>query len=320
VRADRLLSLMLLLRSRGRMSAAALAAELEVSTRTVLRDIEALSGAGIPVYAERGRAGGFALLPGYTTDLTGLTPDEALALLTAGSRADPEPLGLAPALASAMRKVLAAMPDARRATATRAAGRVRVRRGGFLREPEPEEGPLDAVRAAVFGGRRLRIRYATRDETGAGGWRTVDPLGLVDAGGRWYLLATRDGADRTYRVSRIRAAVALDEPADRPDDVDLDRLWQERRARFAAALTPWPVTVAVQRDRRAELARAAIAVRSERADEAGHLIMDVDFSGIEHAVAALWRMGPDAEALAPPALRQRLAARAAAMARRYPPP
>ena len=145
MRADRLLALMLLLRSRGRLSAATLARELEVSTRTVLRDVEALSSAGVPIYAERGRAGGFALLPGFTTDLTGLTPDEALALLTAGSRSDAAALGMAPALASAMRKVLAAMPDARRDAATSAAERVAVRRAGFLRETDAD-GPIDAVR------------------------------------------------------------------------------------------------------------------------------------------------------------------------------
>jgi predicted DNA-binding transcriptional regulator YafY len=318
VRADRLLSLLLLLRSRGRMSAAALAAELEVSARTVLRDVEALSAAGIPVYAERGRAGGFALLPGFTTDLTGLTPDEALALLAAGSRANAEALGLAPALASAMRKVLAAMPESRRAGATEAAGRVAVRRAGFLREPAPE-GPLDTVREAVFAGRRLRIRYAARGAAGAAGWRTVDPVGLVDAGGRWYLLAVRDGADRTYRMSRITEAVVLDEPADRPSDVDLERLWEQRRAEFAASLPVWPVTVLVRAERRAALVGGSGRVRAERPGAPGWLELELDFGGPDHAAEVLWRLGPDAQALAPPELRRRLADRAAAMSTRYPP-
>src|SRR3954464_4718435 len=115
MRADRLVSLVLLLRQHGRLSATALARELEVSTRTVLRDIEALSAAGVPVYAERGRHGGFALLPGYSTDLTGLNHDEALARLVAGSRGDGA--GMAPALASAMRKVVAGLPAAQRESA-----------------------------------------------------------------------------------------------------------------------------------------------------------------------------------------------------------
>ena len=317
VRADRLLSLMLLLRSRGRMSAAALATELEVSTRTVLRDVEALSTAGIPVYAERGRDGGFALLPGFTTDLTGLTPDEALALLAAGSRASAEALGLAPALASGMRKVLAAMPDARRDVATRAAERVVVRRGGFLRDAEPD-GPLDAVRQAVFAGRRLRIRYAARD--GEERLRTVDPIGLVSAGGRWYLLATRDGEDRTYRVSRMREAALSDEPADRPAGVDLERLWASRRARFAATLERFVVTVLVRDGHRAGVADLALGVPAERPDRPGWLRLEVTYDGPDHAVQALWRLGDDAEVLAPATVRERLAARAAAMAARYAPP
>src|SRR3954454_9592687 len=119
MRADRLVSLVLLLRQRGRLTADVLARELDVSTRTVLRDVEALSAAGVPVYAERGRHGGFALLPGYTTDLTGLTHDEALALLVAGSQTAPPSSGGVPALASAMRKIVAALPQQRRAAATR---------------------------------------------------------------------------------------------------------------------------------------------------------------------------------------------------------
>lgn len=314
MRADRLLSLMLLLRSRGRMSAAALAAELEVSPRTVLRDVEALSTAGIPVYAERGRAGGFALLPGFTTDLTGLTPDEALALLAAGSRASAEALGLAPSLASGMRKVLAAMPDARRDAATRSAERVVVRRGGFLRDAEPD-GPLDVVRQAVFAGRRLRIRYAARD--GEERLRTVDPIGLVSAAGRWYLLATRDGADRTYRVSRIGEAVVLDEQADRPAGVDLEQLWAARRASFAATLERFVVTVLVREGHRGGVAGIALGVQDERSERPGWLRLEVAYDGPDHAVQALWQLGADAEVLAPAAVRERLAAGAVEMARRY---
>ncbi len=187
MRADRLLSLMLLLRRRGRMTAAALAGELECSVRTVLRDIEALSAAGVPVYAERGRHGGFALLGGYSTDLTGLTHAEATALFTAGSRATSTSLGMAPALASAMRKLVAAMPEPQRQSAERATERVLVQPGGWLDQPEPP-GLLSVIQQAVFTDRRLKICYPSRGE--AARWRTVDPVGLVHAAGRWYLLAT----------------------------------------------------------------------------------------------------------------------------------
>jgi predicted DNA-binding transcriptional regulator YafY len=321
VRADRLLSLLLLLQHRGRMSATALARELEVSTRTVLRDVEALSTAGVPVYAERGRDGGFALLPGYSTDLTGLTADEALALLVAGSRAAPPAPGMAPALASAMRKVVAALPQRQRDSATEAAGRMLVRPDGMIPRPAgsaPAEDPrFCAVRRAVFSGRKLRIRYAAAEEEPR--WRTVDPIGLVSARGQWYLLAFRDGADRTYRVSRMQEVEELSEPADRPPGVDLERVWEERRARFAAGFTELTVVVRVREAGRARLVDRARRVHAERPDGDGWLRVELDFGGLDHAVAMVWALGPDAEVLAPAPLREALAERAAATARRYAP-
>src|SRR5688500_8376639 len=237
MRADRLVSLVLLLRQHGRLSAAALARELEVSTRTVLRDIEALSAAGVPVYAERGRHGGFALLPGFQTELTGLNHDEALALLVAGSRRGAQAFGLGSALASAMRKVVDALPEGYPATAAGAAERLLIDPGTDLlsRRVVAEEVPdavVAEVRRAVFAGHKLRIRYAAVDQEAK--WRTVDPIGLVTVREQGYLLATRSGEDRTYRLSRIEAAEELAEPAQRPDRVDLDRAWQERGTRFRA--------------------------------------------------------------------------------------
>lgn len=165
VRADRLVSLVLLLRQRGLLPAATLARELEVSTRTVLRDIEALSAAGVPVYAERGRHGGFALLPGFQTELTGLNHDEALALLVAGSRRGAQAFGLGSALASAMLKVVDALPDSHRHTAIGAVERLLIDPETDLlsRRLVTEEVPYGTVaeiRRAVFAGHRLRIHYA----------------------------------------------------------------------------------------------------------------------------------------------------------------
>lgn len=314
MRADRLLSLVLLLRHRGRMTATQLARELEVSSRTVMRDVEALSAAGIPVYAERGRDGGFALLPGFTTDLTGLTHDEALALLTAQSRATPEALGLGPAFAAAVRKVIAAMPDSARRTAVDAADRVLAGQAGWLSEPEAD-AHLAAVRRAVFAGRRLRLRYAARDEPAR--WRTVDPVGLVEAGGRWYLLATRDGAERTYRLSRVEAVEEVDEPAHRGPDVDLEEVWRRRRAAFTAVLPRVAATVRVRTTRRPELVAACIEITGERPDGPDHLCVDVAFGDLHHAERVVWMLGDAAEALAPAALRDLVAARAAAVAGLY---
>jgi predicted DNA-binding transcriptional regulator YafY len=320
VRADRLVSLVLLLRQRGRLSAAALARELEVSTRTVLRDIEALSAAGVPVYAERGRHGGFALLPGFQTELTGLNHDEALALLVAGSRRGAQAFGLGAALASAMRKVVDALPENYRATAAGAAQRLLIDPGTDLlsRRLVAEEVPdsiVAEVRRAVFAGHKLRIHYAAADQ--APQWRTVDPIGLVTVRDQGYLLATKSGADRTYRLSRILAAEELAEPAQRPDQVDLDRVWQERGTRFRTGGDQVTVLVRVNPARREDLVGTALAVRAEEADTDGWLRLEVTFQDSRHAEWALWQLATNAEALAPQWLRTSLRNRAATVATYY---
>ncbi|MGW2147538.1 helix-turn-helix transcriptional regulator [Nonomuraea bangladeshensis] len=320
MRADRLVSLVLLLRQYGRLSATALARELEVSTRTVLRDIEALSAAGVPVYAERGRNGGFALLPGFRTELTGLNHDEALALLVAGSRRGAQAFGLGSALASAMLKVVDALPDGYRDTAAGAAERL-------LIEPEidllsrrlaDEEVPgvvAAEVLRAVFAGHKLDIHYAAEGREPR--WRTVDPVGLVTVRDRGYLLATRSGEDRTYRLSRILAARELDEPAQRPDRVDLDRAWQERSTRFRNGGDQVTVLVRLDPARREDLVRTAVAVIAEEVDADGRLRMEVSFQDHRHARWALWQLATYAEALAPQWLRDYLHDRAVALAGRY---
>ncbi|TXK34901.1 YafY family protein [Nonomuraea sp. C10] len=320
MRADRLVSLVLLLRQHGRLSATALARELEVSTRTVLRDIEALSAAGVPVYAERGRHGGFALLPGFRTELTGLNPDEALALLVAGSRRGAQAFGLGSALASAMLKVVDALPESYRDTAAGAAERLLIDPETDLlsRRLVAEEVP-DAVAAevlrAVFAGHKLRIHYEAADQ--APEWRTVDPIGLVTVRDRGYLLATRSGADRTYRLSRILAAQELAEPAQRPDRVDLDLAWQERSTRFRAGGDQVTVVVRLDPARREDLVGTALAVLAEETDPDGRLRLEVTFQDRRHAEWALWQLSTNAEALAPQWLRDSLRARATAVATRY---
>ncbi len=320
MRADRLISLILLLRRRGRLSAVALARELEVSTRTVLRDIEALSAAGVPVYAERGRHGGFALLPGFRTELTGLNHEEALALLVAGSRRGAQAFGLGSALASAMLKVIDALPESYRDSAAGAAERL-------LIDPEidllsrrlvAEEVPdtiVAEVRRAVLAGHKLRLHYAAAGQ--APKWHMVDPIGLVTVRDRGYLLATRSGADRTYRLSRILAAEELAEPAQRPERVDLDRAWQERSTRFRTGGDQVAVLVRVDPARREDLAGTALAVRAEEADADGWLRLEATFQDARHAEWALWQLATDAEALAPQWLRDALRDRAAAIATRY---
>ncbi|NXY93715.1 WYL domain-containing protein [Streptomyces sp. BR123] len=319
MRADRLVSLVLLLRQRGRLTADTLARELEVSTRTVLRDIEALSAAGVPVYAERGRHGGFALLPGFRTELTGLNQDEALALLTAGSGRGEQAFGLGSALASAMRKVVDALPESHQATASDAAQRFLVEPKTDLlsRRPVTEEVPgttMIEIRRSVLAGSKLRIHYAATDQ--APQWRTVDPIGLVTVRDRGYLLATRSGADRTYRLSRVLAAEELPEPAQRPNAVDLDRVWRERCAQFLSG-DHIAVLVRVNPERREDLLSTVVAVRAAEPDADGWLRLEVTFQDLRHAEWALWQLSTDAEALAPALLRTALRNRAAAIATRY---
>ncbi|MEU5458282.1 DeoR family transcriptional regulator [Streptomyces sp. TSRI0445] len=319
MRADRLVSLVLLLRQRGRLTADTLARELEVSTRTVLRDIEALSSAGVPVYAERGRHGGFALLPGFRTELTGLNHDEALALLAAGSGRGGQVFGLGAALASAMRKVVDALPESHQAVAGDAAQR-------FLVDPEADllsrrtvtdevpDTTMPAVRRAVLAGHKLRIHYAATGR--APQWRTVDPIGLVTVRDRGYLLATRSGEDRTYRLSRVLAAEELPDAAERPDRVDLDRIWRERSARF---LSDDHITalVRVSPMRREELLGTVRAVRAEGLEADGWSRLEVTFQDARHAEWAVWQLGTDAEVLSPQSLRTALRDRAATIVARY---
>lgn len=320
MRADRLVSLVLLLRQHGRLSASVLARELEVSTRTVLRDIEALSAAGVPVYAERGRHGGFALLPGFRTELTGLNHDEALALLVAGSRRGAQAFGLGSALASAMLKVVDALPDSYRHTAAGAAGRLLIdpetdllsRR---LTDEEVPDATMAEVLRAVFAGHKLRIHYAAWNQPPS--WRTVDPVGLVTVRERGYLLATRSGEDRTYRLSRILAAEKLSEPAQRPDRVDLDRAWQERGTRFREGGDQVTVRVRLNPARREDLVATALAVLAEETGPDGLLRLEVTFQDARHAEWALWQLAADAEALTPRWLRDSLRDRAATLAARY---
>lgn len=319
MRADRLVSLVLLLRQRGQLTADVLARELEVSTRTVLRDIEALSAAGVPVYAERGRHGGFSLLPGFRTELTGLNHDEALALLAAGTGRGEQVFGLGSALASAMRKVVDALPESHLTAANDAAQR-------FLFDPETDllsrrldvdEVPKETmaeVRQAVLTGHKLRLRYASRGQ--APRRCVVDPIGLVTVREKGYLLATEAGTDRTFRMSRVLEAYELSEPAQRPDHVDLERLWAERCAQFLAE-GHIAVRVRVNPARRDQLLDMAEAVRAEAPDPDGWLRLEVTFQDLWHAEWAMWQLDTDAESLAPQELRAALYQRAQAVSDRY---
>src|SRR6201991_5063633 len=219
-----------------------------------------------------------------------------------------------------MLKVVDALPESYRDTAAGAAERLLIDPETDLlsRRLVAEEVP-DAIVAevlrAVFAGHKLRIHYAAVDQTPK--WRTVDPVGLVTVRDRGYLLATRSGADRTYRLSRVLAAKELAEPAQRPDRVDLDRAWQERSTRFRTGGDQVAVLVRVHPARREDLVGTALAVRAEEADSDGWLRLEVTFQDSRHAEWALWQLSTNAEALAPQWLRTALRNRASAIATRY---
>lgn len=221
VRADRLVATLLLLQTRGRVTAAEVAAELEVSERTARRDLDALSAAGLPVYATQGRNGGWALLGGARTDLSGLNAAEARALfLVAGpsSNATPE-------LKAALRKLVRALPEPFRAGAQAASTAVVIDPAGWGRTVSTAEPPhLAELQRAVVDGVQVDLEYTDRE--GSATTRRVHPLGLVTKGTVWYLIANTANGLRTFRVWRVRAVVVTDDPVERPDGFDLAAEWQ----------------------------------------------------------------------------------------------
>jgi predicted DNA-binding transcriptional regulator YafY len=216
MRADRLVAVLLLMQARGRVTAAELADELEVSVATARRDLEALSAAGVPVYPQSGRGGGWSLVGGARTDLTGLTASEAQALfLLAGPAAS-----VAPEVKSALRKLVQALPGTFRADAEAAASAVMIdaARWGEPGRPRPEI--VDTLQGAVVQRRKVRFWYKQRE-------RRVSPLGLVDKDGIWYLLAGTPDGQRTFRVDRMGGTAITDDPAERPSDFDLSVAWEQ---------------------------------------------------------------------------------------------
>lgn len=313
MRADRLLQIILLLQRHPRLSARELAERLEVSTRTVTRDMEALSAAGVPVYTERGRNGGCVLLPGYRADVSGLTPTEAQALFAwSGRAALSDELGLHDALRSAMGKLSATLPVKLQDEAEALSDVILVDRRRWFAETE-STGALPALRQAVVAGRRLRIRYASAGASRAER-RTVDPWGLVEQAGRWYLVAAHRGTARMFRVSRIEQVEVLDQAAERPAGLDLQAEWQRLRAGFEREQPPAAeITLRVRPDVAALFRRASngLLVSGRQPtevpaadDEWPHLLMPFRTAGA--ACSILLGFGGAVEVLDPPAIRQEL--------------
>ncbi|MEU3960208.1 WYL domain-containing protein [Streptomyces buecherae] len=264
MKSDRLLSILLLLQTRARVPAAELAERLEVSVRTIYRDVESLSAAGVPVYAERGRHGGISLLPGYRTDVTGLTSHEARALFALTAPGSHSALGLDGALRSALRKVMVALPAPHRPTAELASRRILIDPDRWMSGPRPTVD-LNALETAVFTDRRLRLRYrhsgATRSHT-----YTVDPYGLVAKAGTWYLVADRGGAPRLFRADRIATATVTDAPVRRRPGVELADAWESLRREVEERPVAVRVRARVRRSRLDMLVRIVGSLLATRVE------------------------------------------------------
>jgi predicted DNA-binding transcriptional regulator YafY len=305
MRASRLVQLLLLLQARGRTTAAVLATELEVSERTIHRDVDALSAAGVPIYAERGPGGGIQLVDGYRTRLTGLTANEAEALFLSGLPGPAAELGLGTVVAAARLKVLASLPSELRARASRLVERFHLDAAGWFHATESVPH-LASLAEAVWESRRIQITYR---RGGSEVERRVDPIGLVLKAGIWYVVAMIEGQVRTYRARRIVGVRDTGESFVRPPDFDLPAYWAESIAAYERDTPRVEVTIRI--DRRAIPLLADLvgerAVRdAELLDETDgwrRLRLSIDWP--EEVPGRLVALGGDVEILEPVQLRDR---------------
>jgi len=315
MRANRLLSALLLLQAHGKLPGRALARRLEVSERTVHRDMEALSAAGVPVFALRGSQGGWQLDEDWRTRVPGLEEAELRALLMS----QPRVIGdgrLAAAAERALEKLMASLPVSLRERAVSIRQRLHVDTTGWRGTAENLLA-LPVVQDAVSRDRKLAIRYrqVDRDEVE----RIIDPLGLVAKGTTWYLVAHTPGGFRTYRVSRIQEATLLDAPSERPADFDLAAYWRSSTEQFRERRPRYDATLRIE-------ARAASRVitwcsaspvqPADGADPEGWTTLRVQFDDEEHACFVVLGLGPSADVIDPPGLRERVAAAVAAVVAR----
>jgi predicted DNA-binding transcriptional regulator YafY len=312
MRADRLVATLLLLQTRGQVTAAELALELEVSVKTARRDLEALGVAGLPVYARPGRGGGWSLLGEGRTDLSGLTAAEARALfLVAGPSA-----AATPEAKAALRKLVRALPQTFRAEAAAASAAIVIDPAGWGRSASEAPPSVKQLEAAVIERRRVRFRYAAR--LGSESARRADPLGLVRKGLVWYLLAGTEQGLRTFRIDRMRDLEVTEEPSQRPIDFDLAAAWQviaertERRRRKVSA------TVRIDQER-------LVYLREQFGDDLtelrtlpdGRAEVMIRRAFAEELADELAGWGIDIEVVEPPEVRAILARRGAELVARY---
>ena len=323
MRASRLVALLLHLQTRGGATAPELARELEVSVRTIHRDVEALAQAGIPIYAERGPLGGIRLVDGYRTRLTGMTAEEAEALFLSGLPGPAAELGLGTVVAAARLKVMASLPHELRGRASRLVERFHLDASGWFQADEPVPH-LATLADAVWQALRVEIEYARGSRRVE---RVLEPLGVVLKAGVWYLVARADDQVRTYRVSRVTRARAIGERFERPDDFDLPAFWVESSAAYERDAPRLEIVVRSRVGRRWVLAmavgdhvvRAAEVVPPGREDPEGTERLRIRLEWPDEAAATLLRCATEVDVLEPADLREEIAALAARIAERYAP-
>ena len=310
MRADRLLSMMMLLQTRGHITARELAERLEVSERTIYRDLEALSIAGVPVYTERGPGGGCVLAEGYRTGLTGLTETEVRTLFMSGTPGPLADLGLGQALEAALLKLLAALPQSHQRNIERARQRIHLdaTAWSYSEETVPH---LRTILEAIWQDSKLRLLY--RKSGGEVSQRVVEPLGLVAKATVWYLVAAIDGGElRTFRVARIQEAELTGEIFSRPETFDLASHWTEASRQFESTWLRYHTTLRFSPTIIAELPfifGEGITPLIERAgapDAEGWLTLKLSFESFEVALSRVLSFGTDVEVLAPLELRNKL--------------
>jgi predicted DNA-binding transcriptional regulator YafY len=309
MRADRLISLIMLLQTRGRMTAQALAKVLEVSERTIHRDIEALSAAGIPVYTESGPGGGCSLLDGYRSNLTGLSEDEVRALLMLGIPGPLREVGASQALRAAMLKLLTTMPAIQREEEARVRQRIHLDWVGWAQVEQPLPH-LHTLQQAVWQDRKIHIVFGSIFDTSIA--QLVAPYGLVAKASNWYLVCNKDDQLRVVRVSRVLEAHIADECFQRPTDFDLARYWADWCLREEKSRPRYPVTLRVAPEFLPELPRYLGRVIGDSCTEVGPpdaegwVQLVLPFEGLAQARARLLGLGRAVEVLEPEALRQSL--------------
>lgn len=313
MKADRLISLLLFLQSRRQCTARALAESLEVSERTIYRDVDALSAAGVPVYAERGSSGGIVLADGYRRALTNFSEDEIRALFVSGASPLAD-LGLERGLDRALEKLHGALANVQQRAAEKSRARIHVDQRRW-NQPEPPRAVLTTLRRAVWDDRRIRMRYEDRNRKSS--TRSVDPLGLVSKAGVWYLVARSDAELRSFRVERIRSVEELPARFERPATFDLEAYWNESSARFAQASRSEDCIVLVRASHEA-LERLTLYWPAEIESHGEHeALLRITFPGMEIAAFQILAWSDVATLVEPEDLRETLVARARQALTRY---